>query len=73
MKSGCTFIENNYIGIFIIKLLMYNQLQIPNLIIFILCYKCQKKGHSTKMGIMIQKVSHLNVHHPIRLQHIHIW
>jgi hypothetical protein len=41
---------------------MYNQFQIFNLISFTMCYKCPKKGHSTKMGIVIQKVSHLSVH-----------
>jgi hypothetical protein len=64
VKSECTFIEKNYIGIFIIKLLMYNQFQILNLISFIICYKCPKKGHFLKMGTMTQKINHLNVHSP---------
>jgi hypothetical protein len=52
-------------GVFIIKLLMCNQFQIFNLISSIDHYKCPKKGHSTKMGTMIQKVSHLSVHSPL--------
>jgi hypothetical protein len=51
----------------IIKLLMYNQFQILNLISFIICYRCPKKRHFTKMCIMTQKVSHLNVHSPIQV------
>jgi hypothetical protein len=65
VKSGCIFIENNYINIFIIKLLMYNQLQILDFISFIIRYKCPKKGHCTKMGIVTPKVSHFNVHSPL--------
>jgi hypothetical protein len=45
--------------------LMYNQFQILNLISFIIHYKCPKKGHFAKMGTMIQKVSHHNVHSPL--------
>jgi len=56
------FLLKNYIGIFIIKLLMYNQFQILNLISFIICYKCPKKGHFAKMAILTQKMSHFNVH-----------
>jgi hypothetical protein len=44
---------------------MYNQFQILNLISFIIHYRCSRKGHSTKMGIVIQKVSHLSVHSPV--------
>ncbi len=58
-------LKNNYIGVFIIKLLMYNQFQILNLISFIDRYKCPKKMHSTKMGTMIQKMNHLSVHSPL--------
>jgi hypothetical protein len=65
---GVFLLKNNYIGIFIIKLLMYNQFQILNLISFIIRYRCPKKGHFSKMGIVIQKVNHLNVHSPI-----HTW
>jgi hypothetical protein len=35
VKSGCTIMKNNYIGICIIKLLMYNQFQILSSISFI--------------------------------------
>jgi hypothetical protein len=63
VKSGCTFIENNYISIFIIKLI-YNQFQNFNLISFIIHYRHPKKGHSTKVGTVIQKVRHLSVHSP---------
>jgi hypothetical protein len=42
---------------------MYNQFQILNLISFI-HYRCAKKRHSTKMGIVIQKVNHISVHSP---------
>jgi len=45
----------NYISIFIIKLLMYNQFQIFNLINFIIHYMCPKKRHFAKMCTMIQK------------------
>jgi hypothetical protein len=44
---------------------MYNQFQNFNLISFTICYKCPRKGHSTKMGIVTQKVSHLSVHSPL--------
>ncbi len=72
-KMGVLLLKNNYIGIFIIKFLTYNQLQIPNLIIFIFCYKCQKKGHSTKMDNMIKKVNHLSVHSPYKITtHTHL-
>jgi hypothetical protein len=43
---------------------MYNQFQILNLISFIICYRCSKKGHFVEMGTMIQKVSQLSVHSP---------
>jgi hypothetical protein len=38
MKSGCTFVEKSYIIIFMIKLLMYNEPQILNLISIIIHY-----------------------------------
>jgi len=64
---GVFLLKNNYIlGIFIIKLLMYNQFQILNLISFIIRYRCSKRRHSTKMGNVTQKMSHLNVHSPLR-------
>jgi hypothetical protein len=66
VKSGCTFIEKNYIlAIFIIKLLMYNQFQILNLISFIIHYRCPKRGYFAKMGNETQKMSHLSVHSPL--------
>jgi hypothetical protein len=34
---------------------MYIQFQILNLISFIICHRCPKKGHFAKMGIMIKK------------------
>jgi hypothetical protein len=43
---------------------MYNQFQILDLISFIIHYRCPKKGHFAKMGIVGQKVSHLSVHSP---------
>jgi hypothetical protein len=64
-KVGVFLLKNNYISIFIIKLLMYNQFQILNLISFIIHYRCPKKGHFTKVGIVIQKVRHLSVHSPL--------
>jgi hypothetical protein len=64
VKSGHIFIEKNYINIFKFKLLMYNQFQILDFISFIICYKCPKKGHSTKMGIVTPKVSHF-LHSPL--------
>jgi hypothetical protein len=54
----------NYIHIFVIRLLIYNQFQIFNLISFIICYRCPKKGHFAKLGIVIQKVNHLSMHSP---------
>jgi len=59
--------KNNYISIFIIKLLMFNQFQILNLISFIIHYRRPKKGHSTKVGIVTQKVKHFSVHSPSNL------
>jgi hypothetical protein len=50
VKSGCIFIFKNYIGIFIVKLFIYNQFQIFNLISFIIHYRCPKKWHFTKNG-----------------------
>jgi hypothetical protein len=44
---------------------MYNQFQMFNVISFTICYKCPKKGHSKKMGIVTQKVSQLSVHSPL--------
>jgi len=64
VKCWCTFIEKNYIGIFIIRLLLYNQFQIFNLISFIICYRCPKKEHFAKVDIVMQKMNHLNVHSP---------
>jgi hypothetical protein len=61
VKHWCTFIET-YIGIFIIKLLMYNQFQIFNSINFIICYRCPQKGCFAKVDIVTQKMSHFNVH-----------
>jgi hypothetical protein len=43
---------------------MYNQFQIFNVISFIICYRCAKKGHFIKVDIVMQKMSHLNVHSP---------
>ncbi len=57
-------LKNIYIHIFVIRLLIYNQFQILNLINFIICYMCPKKEHFAKMGIAIQKVNHLSVHSP---------
>jgi len=65
VKSGCIFIEKNYINIFIIKLLMYNRFQILDFISFIIHYKCPKKRHCTKMGTVTPKVIHFNVHSPL--------
>jgi hypothetical protein len=72
VKSGCTFIEKYYIGIFIIKSLMYNQFQKKRLVSFIVCYRCPKKRNFAKMGIVTQKVIHLNVHSPT-FNNIGIW
>jgi len=47
---------------------MYNHFQILNLISFIIHYRCSKKGHSTNMGTMTQKMSHFNVHSPFEVQ-----
>jgi hypothetical protein len=55
-----------------IKFLIYNQFQILNLISFIIRYMCPKKGHSTKMGIVIQKVNQLNVHSPCKITCTHL-
>jgi hypothetical protein len=66
------YFKNNYIDIFIIKLLMYNQFQILNLINFI-CYRCPKKGNCAKIGTMTQKVSHLSVHSPFHVRLSYSW
>ncbi len=34
------------------------------MISFTIHYRCPKKGHIAKMGIVTQKMSHLNVHSP---------
>ncbi len=65
VKSWCTFIEKNYISIFIIKLLMYNQFQYFNLISFIICYRCPKKGHFAKWTLWCKKWATLVCIHPI--------
>jgi hypothetical protein len=67
-KFGMEFNMNLFfstINNLIIIGLMYNQFQILNLISFIINYKCPKKGHFAKMGTVIQKVSHHNVHSPL--------
>jgi hypothetical protein len=46
---------------------MYIQFHIFNLMSFIIRYRCPRKGHFAKMGIVIQKVSHLSVHHPFMI------
>lgn len=45
LKMGVLLIKNNYIDVFKIKLLICNQLLIANLINFITCYRCKKKGY----------------------------
>jgi len=59
---GVLLMKHIYIGIFMIKLVMYNQIQILNLISFIICYKCPKKGNFAKIGTVTQKMSHLIAH-----------
>ncbi len=60
VKSVYIFIENNYINIFIFKLLMYNQSQILDLKSFMVCFRCPKKKHFEKIRIVTQKVNHFN-------------
>jgi len=63
-KVGALLLKNNYINIFIINLLIYNQFQILNLISFYYLLKVSKERAFCKIGIMIQKMSHLSVHSP---------
>jgi hypothetical protein len=51
-------------GVFIMKLIIYNQFPFINFIFFIIQYKCPKEGHYAKMDFVMQKVSHLSVHLP---------
>jgi hypothetical protein len=67
VKSGCIFIFKNYIGIFIVKLFIYNQFKNFNFQFFIIHYKCPKKKNSAKMGIVIQNVTHFSMHSSIHV------
>jgi hypothetical protein len=59
-------------GVFIMKLLIYNQFPFTNFIVFIIHYRCPKERHFVEMDFAMQKVSHLNVHLPIETYgHLH--
>jgi len=63
-KVNVLLLKNNYIGIFIIRLLIYNQFLFFNFINFIICYSCLKKWHSRKMTSWHKKWTTLICIHP---------
>ncbi len=64
--------KNNHMGVFIMKLLIYNQFPFTNFIVFIIHYRCPKERHFVEMNFAMQKVSHLNVHLSIETYgHLH--